>query len=253
MNFMDTLLPRSGRSPCRWSTTDTVGDEHRATTSLAALAALLVVTDLATTRLPDRHYVAVKLAAATAALGLAVRGGAELDDLGLRPAHLGRGAGAGLVAAAAVAVGLAAGATTSAGRDAMASMSPAEEGRSAAEMAFVRIPLGTALAEELLFRSALLGLLLRRTSSRRAARWSSLAFGLWHVPPAAAAHGSGRTFGSTFPLGSGGHVLASVLATAAAGKVLAELRLRSRSVLAPVLAHLAANDLGLLGARAVAR
>lgn len=208
---------------------------------------------MVTTRLPDRLYVAAKLAAASAALGLAGRGGADLDDLGLRPEHLRPGAGAGLVAAAAIAGALGLGAATSAGRDAMASMSPAEEGRSPAGMALVRIPLGTALAEELLFRSALLGLLLRRTSSRRAAGWSSLAFGLWHVPPAAAAYGSGRTFGSAVALGSGGHVLASVLATAAAGRVLAELRLRSGSVLAPVLAHLAANDLGLLGARAATR
>src|SRR6266508_2931635 len=47
----------------------------------------------------------------------------------------------------------------------------------------VRIPLGTALLEETLFRGVLLGLGLRRWPRRVAVAWSSALFGLWHVLP----------------------------------------------------------------------
>ena len=45
------------------------------------------------------------------------------------------------------------------------------------------------------------------------------------------------------------HVLGTVAATAAAGVGFALLRLRSRSVAAPVLAHAAVNQLGYAAAR----
>ena len=45
----------------------------------------------------------------------------------------------------------------------------------------VRIPLATALVEELTFRGVVLGLGLRGRDARRALAISSLAFGLWHV------------------------------------------------------------------------
>ena len=47
--------------------------------------------------------------------------------------------------------------------------------------AFIRIPLGTALYEEILFRGVLFGMLARRFTPLASAVWSSLAFGLWHV------------------------------------------------------------------------
>ena len=43
-------------------------------------------------------------------------------------------------------------------------------------------------------------------------------------------------------------VLAAVVSTAAAGLVLCFLRLRSRSLVAPILVHLATNDLGYVAA-----
>ena len=49
--------------------------------------------------------------------------------------------------------------------------------------AAIRIPLGTALGEELIFRGALFGLLRRRHSTFTAVTVSSLLFGLWHVLP----------------------------------------------------------------------
>ena len=47
----------------------------------------------------------------------------------------------------------------------------------------VRIPLGTAVAEETIFRGAVLGLLTQRHPRARAVAVSSALFGCWHVLP----------------------------------------------------------------------
>ena len=99
-----------------------------------------------------------------------------------------------------------------------------------AEWVLFRIPVGTVLTEELLFRGVL---------DSASPALSPIFFGLWHIHPARAA---------------GDPVVGTVVATAAAGVVFSWLRARSGSVLAPallhyflnasgaVLAHLAAND-----------
>ncbi|OZD00877.1 CPBP family intramembrane metalloprotease [Rhodococcus sp. 06-235-1A] len=99
-----------------------------------------------------------------------------------------------------------------------------------AEWVLFRIPVGTVLTEELLFRGVL---------DAASPVLSPIFFGLWHIHPARAA-------GDTVP--------GTVIATTAAGVVFSWLRARSGSVLAPallhyflnasgaVLAHLAAND-----------
>lgn len=99
-----------------------------------------------------------------------------------------------------------------------------------AEWVLFRIPVGTVLTEELLFRGVL---------DAASPALSPIFFGLWHIHPARAA---------------GDTVVGTVVATAAAGVVFSWLRARSGSVLAPallhyflnaggaVLAHLAAND-----------
>ena len=48
-------------------------------------------------------------------------------------------------------------------------------------VALVRVPFGTVVLEETLFRGVLLGLGLRRWSHMTAVNVSCLAFGLWHV------------------------------------------------------------------------
>jgi membrane protease YdiL (CAAX protease family) len=48
---------------------------------------------------------------------------------------------------------------------------------------FIRIPLGTALAEELIFRGSIMGTLLQNTTRLWALILSSFAFGLWHILP----------------------------------------------------------------------
>lgn len=104
-----------------------------------------------------------------------------------------------------------------------------------------RIPVVTALTEELLFRSVLLAVLLAAMSTWRAAMASSALFGAWHILTTAGDLG-GNEASADF---AGWEVVASVVGvvavTAAAGVVFAWLRLRSGSVVAPWLVHTVLN------------
>jgi membrane protease YdiL (CAAX protease family) len=115
----------------------------------------------------------------------------------------------------------------------------------------LRIPVETALAEEVLFRSALLGVATGAWRTPTAVAISSAAFGAWHVVPALEAHAS-NAVGAELVRGRGGraiHVVGTVGATALAGAALSTLRLRSGSVVAPILAHASINAAGYLAAR----
>jgi uncharacterized protein len=121
--------------------------------------------------------------------------------------------------------------------------------------AVVRIPLGTVLLEEMAFRGALVAMLVARTTLWRAVWWSSALFGLWHVLPAVGIERTNPVLEEAFGEGAGRvvAVVAAVVATAAAGYVLCFLRLRSGSLLAPVLLHTATNSTGFVVAWFVIR
>jgi membrane protease YdiL (CAAX protease family) len=115
------------------------------------------------------------------------------------------------------------------------------------------IPLKTVLFEEFLFRGVLLAALNRVGSGRwryyRSVALSSLCFGLWHIVSSANLYATSHQLGSaTAALGSarlGGIVLA-VAATSLFGAALCWLRLRSKSLLAPILAHWSINAFSVL-------
>lgn len=112
--------------------------------------------------------------------------------------------------------------------------------------ALVRIPLGTVLFEEVLFRGFGLALLLEKLRPTPAVLVNSAVFGLWHVAPTIV----GLRLNDIDPVslaGIGG-LIGAVLVTFLAGVVFAWLRLRTGSLLAPCLAHWATNALGLLAA-----
>lgn len=116
--------------------------------------------------------------------------------------------------------------------------------------AFVVIPLGTVLLEEVAFRSVLWGFLSRHARMWQVLVFSSLLFGLWHVLPASASAASNvavKAMQADF--GALAEVLiigGTVLFTAAGGLVAGELRRRSGSVLASMGMHWATNALGVL-------
>ena len=119
--------------------------------------------------------------------------------------------------------------------------------RSTFEVA-VRIPFGTALSEELIFRGAVLALLERRHPPFAAAAITSALFGLWHVLPALdsiAANAPDRDA----PADSLSTVAGTVMTTAAAGAAFAWLRRRSGSILAPAILHAAMNAGGFIAIR----
>jgi uncharacterized protein len=113
--------------------------------------------------------------------------------------------------------------------------------------AFVVIPLGTVVSEEIAFRSVLWGALTRHSRPWQVLATTSVLFGLWHVLPAwDLAH---TNQGVSDAVGGHGEVVvvaATVVLTALGGVVFGELRRRTGSVLAPACAHWATNALGVL-------
>jgi membrane protease YdiL (CAAX protease family) len=105
----------------------------------------------------------------------------------------------------------------------------------------------TVIPEELAFRGVLLGSGIQAWGRWRGVLLSSAVFGLWHVAPTL---GTADDNARIAEAGSGGGltvgvVAGAVLATFAAGLVFSWLRLRSGSVLAPMLAHLGTNGVTL--------
>jgi uncharacterized protein len=120
--------------------------------------------------------------------------------------------------------------------------------------AFVLIPVGTVLFEEVAFRGVLWGLLRRSRGTWTATIVSSALFGLWHVLPSLHLATDNQAIGSTVGTGTSGRVaavLGTVLFTALSGVVFCELRRRSGSLLASAGLHWATNGLGVLAAAAV--
>jgi membrane protease YdiL (CAAX protease family) len=118
----------------------------------------------------------------------------------------------------------------------------------AAELAWrtlIDIPIGTAVYEEVVFRGVLLGLLRTHASDAAAVTGSSALFGLWHVLPALTDREHNPVAADRHPAVTVG---ATVAATTLAGAWLAHLRLRTGSLLAPVVAHAATNVAGLWAA-----
>jgi CAAX protease family protein len=120
---------------------------------------------------------------------------------------------------------------------------------SALLLAFVAIPLGTVLLEEVAFRGLVWGLVHRHYGAGRATAVSGGLFGLWHVLPSLRVSSTNAAVAALVGAGLLGRALtvcATVAFTGVAGVVFAELRRRSRSLLAPVALHWATNGLGAL-------
>ena len=219
---------------------------------LGAAAAVLGYGVLVNRVVPSELYVPVNLAAAGAAVAAAHALGASWRDLGLARDRVKAGLRLGGITlipiAAAVALGLAIPWTRDFFRDAtIVNASTAE----AVYTLLLRIPFGTAMAEELIFRGALLGLYLQRHRAWVAVAMSSAVFGAWHVLPTLNSldtnPGASATAGSVVL--QAGAVAFVVLATGVAGGFFSWLRLRSGSILAPWLTHTGFNSIGYLGSR----
>jgi membrane protease YdiL (CAAX protease family) len=207
-------------------------------------------------RAPEGARLPANLAAAAGLVALSRRWGRSWSDLGLHPADLPAGiaVGAATVPVIATVIGATAAVTPARGLfsdERVVGMS----GWEASRKLLVQVPLETALAEEVLFRGALLGLVRASVTDRVAVAATALAFGVWHVLPALESHRSnpGAADVAEGHGGAGAVVATTVLATAAAGVAFTWLRLRSRSVVAPVLAHAALNSLAFVATHWIGR
>jgi membrane protease YdiL (CAAX protease family) len=116
--------------------------------------------------------------------------------------------------------------------------------------AFVVIPVGTILLEEVAFRSVLWAFLSQHARTGQVLVLSSVAFGFWHILPAMATATGNPAVGSAVaglgPFAKIAVVAGTVAFTALGGVVAGELRRRSGSLFASVGMHWATNALGVL-------
>lgn len=210
---------------------------------LAALAAALVID-----RAVSGAHLAVGLGLAGCLLVIARAQGLAAANLGLARSTWPAGLRWGGAAAAPVGAAYALGYLVTPVRQALPDGNGGL-GRAVLWAVLVVIPLGTVLPEELAFRGLLLSLLGRQYGVLAGTLLSSGLFGLWHV---VASLGGGAANAVIVGMVGGDaagtvlRVIATVGFTALAGVVLCWLRLRSDSLLAPILAHWAVNALGVI-------
>jgi uncharacterized protein len=218
--------------------------------AFALSIALLAWSFFANLGLGETLYVRRNLALAVALLLLARAVRLSATEVGFGRAQLGRGlrwgAGTAVLVAAVVGVGLLlqdhVEPVAMLLSDQRAVMPPG----GVLYQATLRIPLGTAVFEEVAFRGVLLALLVRTMGTASAMGVSSMVFGLWHVAPTMVAlQVNGVVVSSAAGVGA---IAGAVLVTTVAGMMFCWLRERSGSLLTPILAHWATNSLGLLAA-----
>jgi membrane protease YdiL (CAAX protease family) len=116
---------------------------------------------------------------------------------------------------------------------------------------FIRIPLGTAFFEEMLFRGIFYGYLMKKMSQARTILLTSLFFGFWHIMPAFRV--AGRDLQITAPIAFIAVWFLLILGSIVGGLLFAWIRHRTRNIAGCVLAHASINVLSLLGAFVVWR
>ena len=222
--------------------------------TIAAVLAVLAAVNVLLKFGPPHMGLILGPAVALVLVILARRYGLTWDHLGMSRRALRKGIGYAAVAVGAVAAVYVTGAllplTRAAFLDARYHLKPG----AALLAAFVVVPLGTVLLEEVAFRGVLLGLVHRHRGPGSAKLFSSGLFGLWHILPSLRLARANQAVGVVFGAGTGGQLLAvagAVGFTALAGLLLCELRRRSGSLLAAAGLHWATNALGVVLATAV--
>jgi membrane protease YdiL (CAAX protease family) len=209
---------------------------HRDLLALGVLVVVLSTWNLTRDPLvPGSYHLTANVLLTAVVLGVAWAGGLGAADLGLRRSSLVRGSAYGGVVVALVLAVLVVAVLVAprAFRDDRVDVS-------LTTMLFevlVEIPLATVMFEEVAFRGVLLGLLRRRLPTWPAVVVSAVLFGLWHV--------DGVLHRQDGP-GLAAAVAGTVLATTTAGLGFAWLRVRSDSLVAPMLAHWATNSLAFV-------
>jgi uncharacterized protein len=218
--------------------TGTAQRSHPCSALTGVVAVLAMWTLAARPVLSSRYHVEGGLVVAFCVVSLGLWGGLDVEGLGLSPRRLRTGLLYGSAAFGVVAGVVLLGLVVPASRTDFHTARADVSGRELLVELLVTIPIGTVLVEELAFRGSLLGLLSRMMSPIRSVVVCSLLFGLWHIPgvlggaPGLSAHVVAAAVGTFF-------------ATFVAGLVFCWLRIRSGSLLASAMAHLATNTVAL--------
>ncbi|MBV9446773.1 MAG: CPBP family intramembrane metalloprotease [Streptosporangiaceae bacterium] len=222
-------------------------------TAVFVVVAILAIVNVVDIRVPHASL-AVGPVCAAVLMAIARSAGLSWRDLGVGPGTWRRGIQWASALIGAVALVLAAGAAFPPTRDLFRDSRYHLGLGSALLTAFVLIPVGTVLLEEVAFRGVLWGLLRRVRGTLMATVVSSVLFGLWHVLPSLGLATDNEAIGGAVGKGTSAEavtVLGTVLFTAASGVVFCELRRRSGSVLASAGLHWATNGLSVLASAAV--
>jgi membrane protease YdiL (CAAX protease family) len=220
-------------------------------TALIVVLVSLVVVNVWVHVGPRRAHLVTGPLGAVALLALARAAGLSWAALGLSVSQLLPGLAYGAAAVGAIALVYAVGSALPLTRRAFLDTRYRIPMRAAVLMSLVTIPLSTVVFEEVAFRSVLWGLLEADHGTVAATVWTSVLFGLWHVLPALVVTDTSTAIKESGPAGRRRvvlTVLGTVVFTALAGVVFAELRRRSGSLVAPLLLHWAANGLAVVAA-----
>lgn len=201
----------------------------------------------------ESTHIPSNIAIASLLTELARREGLGWEDLGLDPDALVSGAALGVAVALPVSTIVGTAATSAATREVFVEDRITNTSRGEAMYhAILRIPLATALGEEMIFRGALYALFRRNHSKFKAAVMSSALFGIWHILPTIDSLNGGNSMGSgrTRRMAA---LLGTVLATGLAGLGFIVLREKGRSIATPVVVHGTINVVAFLAGRRAGR
>lgn len=208
--------------------------------ALAGCVVLLSVWDIVVRPvLPSELHLMGGLIVAGCAVALGLWGGLDAEGLGLSPGRLTDGLRYGGLAFGAVTAVVLLGLVIPVTRHEFHSTRADITAGHLLVQVLATIPLGTIVVEELIFRGAVLGLLLLAMPTAWAFVACSVLFGLWHVPAVLGAASGSHAQALAVAAGT-------FVATFAAGAVFCWLRLRSGSLLAPAMAHFATNTVALI-------
>lgn len=237
--------------PNRWRAAPESVPQRSFAPEIVAVALVVVYNVVGNLWLPSWAYVPANLAAGLVLVLVARWGSTSWELMGLAPQRLLRGLAVGGIVMAIIGIAIAIGVAIPWTRELFEDDRVVEA--STWEMIyqpFLRIPLGTAVFEELVFRGVLLGMFLLWLSPIWAVTWSSFLFGLWHVLPTGLTVDNNEAVGDVADTGAGLAlaILGGVLGTWLVGYLFCWLRLRANSLLAPILFHTATNSFAYLGA-----
>ena len=215
-------------------------------TVVGVVAAIAATDIVANVLAPEDAKVPLKLAIA-AAFAAWARWSVDLswDELGLGRTHVRNGLRYGALALLAIGVVIAVLVAVPGTRSYFDNSSVAADSTAQRVLQpLLFIPLGTVVFEEVIFRGVLLAVLQRVWSRTSSLVVSSVCFGLWHLPPAL------RDTSDKGTATAVGIVVGTIAVTTVAGAGFAWLRLRSGSLIAPMMAHFATNSLAYAAAAA---